>query len=239
MDSFIQSLMWHRKSELFPAPQIEGEIYQVSTVSALLEGVYDGDVTYAQVMRHGDFGLGTFNGLDGQMIAFHGACFQIKADGKVRRASPNSKTPFAVVTFFRPDMSVTLDGPLKFREFQETLDSELKAPNEFYAIYAEVTCERLRVRTMAKQSEPYLPMAEVVRSQPEYGHKNVKGVMVGFRFPKFTEQLDLPGYQLLFIDEERNFGGHVVDAVVKDIAVDVDHTSRFHLVLPAQEDLPV
>ena len=56
-------------------------LFQASTVNALLEGVYDGEMTYEQLKRYGDFGLGTFNGLDGEMIGLEGKFYQIKADG--------------------------------------------------------------------------------------------------------------------------------------------------------------
>ncbi|EGR1132049.1 hypothetical protein EFU40_09475 [Vibrio cholerae] len=42
----------------------EGEIYQTSLMSALIAGVYEGATTIAQLLEHGDFGLGTFNELD-------------------------------------------------------------------------------------------------------------------------------------------------------------------------------
>jgi hypothetical protein len=44
------------------------EIYQSSTLTARLDAVYDGGLTYAELEEHGDFGLGTFNALDGEMV---------------------------------------------------------------------------------------------------------------------------------------------------------------------------
>ena len=49
----------------------ERVIYQTSLMSALLSGVYEGETTMADLLQHGDFGLGTFNHLDGEMIAFN------------------------------------------------------------------------------------------------------------------------------------------------------------------------
>ena len=57
-------------------------LVQTSTIDALLDGVYDGELTYAELSRYGDFGIGTFEGLDGEMIAFDGAIWQVKSDGK-------------------------------------------------------------------------------------------------------------------------------------------------------------
>src|SRR5438552_12381617 len=80
---------------------------QYSTINALLAGAYDGDMTFGELRRHGDFGLGTFNALDGEMIALDGGYYQITADGAVRPVRDDMRTPFAVVTQFQPSMSVT------------------------------------------------------------------------------------------------------------------------------------
>ena len=56
------------------------EIFQSSTINALLEGVYNGDLTYGELRQHGDFGLGTFNALDDERVALDGESFQVKSD---------------------------------------------------------------------------------------------------------------------------------------------------------------
>src|ERR1700757_1765539 len=76
------------------------EVYQTSTMGALLDGVYDGDVTIRELLRHGDFGLGTFNGLDGEMLVLDGVCYQLRSDGSAQVAESDQRTPFGVVTWF-------------------------------------------------------------------------------------------------------------------------------------------
>ncbi|MDU7769054.1 MAG: acetolactate decarboxylase, partial [Serratia marcescens] len=83
----------------------EGEIYQISLMSALIDGVYEGETTIAELLKHGDFGLGTFNHLDGELIAFDQEIHQLRADGSARPAGLQQQTPFAVVTFFQPSVS--------------------------------------------------------------------------------------------------------------------------------------
>jgi len=58
-------------------------IYQVSTSGALVQGVYQGCVRVADLKRHGDFGLGTFDSLDGEGIMVDGTCWQACSDGSV------------------------------------------------------------------------------------------------------------------------------------------------------------
>ncbi len=82
----------------FSAQHPESVLYQTSLMSALLSGVYEGSTTIADLLKHGDFGLGTFNELDGELIAFSSQVYQLRADGSARKAQPEQKTPFAVMT---------------------------------------------------------------------------------------------------------------------------------------------
>ncbi len=88
-----------------------GVIYQTSLMSALLSGVYEGNTTIKALLEHGDFGLGTFNELDGELIAFNSEVYQLRADGSAREANPQQKTPFAVMTGFYRSIASSLINP--------------------------------------------------------------------------------------------------------------------------------
>ena len=89
------------------------QLFQTSTLQALMAGVYDGDLTFQALARHGDFGLGTFDALDGEMIALDGTFYQIKADGRVSPVAGAMKTPFAAVTFFKAGRTHMIEMPLE------------------------------------------------------------------------------------------------------------------------------
>ena len=86
------------------------EVVQVSTIAAVLDRKYDGDVTIGEILASGDQGLGTLNGLDGELIIVDGEAWQGGADGVVRRVGEEEKTPFAVSTRFRADAEVEGDS---------------------------------------------------------------------------------------------------------------------------------
>ena len=88
------------------------EVTQISTYPALERGLYDGDVTYAQLAQAGNFGIGTFDGMDGEMISLDGQFYQARSDGSVRRADRALETPYATVTFFTADQRLQPDEPL-------------------------------------------------------------------------------------------------------------------------------
>ena len=67
-------------------------LFQASTIGALLDGAYDGDLTFAELAEHGDLGLGTLNGLDGEMIALDGRFYRADVDGRVQPvAAPRTR----------------------------------------------------------------------------------------------------------------------------------------------------
>ena len=85
-------------------------LFQASTIAALLEGAYDGDLSFAELAEHGDLGLGTLNGLDGEMIALDGRFYRADVDGAVAEVDGATRTPFAVVTDFTPSVDVEIEG---------------------------------------------------------------------------------------------------------------------------------
>ncbi len=74
-----------RERDLSGDEHLHHTLFQTSTVDALLEGKYEGDVSFAELGDRGDFGLGTFDALDGEMICLDGTFFQVKADGRSLR----------------------------------------------------------------------------------------------------------------------------------------------------------
>jgi len=86
-------------------------LYQVSTATALVEGIYQGAVRVGTLREHGDLGLGTFENLDGEMVIVDGQFFQVRSDGSVRECGDDVLTPFAVITRFAPDAGGD-DGPV-------------------------------------------------------------------------------------------------------------------------------
>lgn len=211
-------------------------IYQTSTIKVLLEGHYDGDVTFEKLATKGDFGLGTFNELDGEMIALDGQFYQVKADGKAYKVAPSAKTPFSVMTFFQSDTSFTVNATLHLDSLLQVLDETLPTLNSFYAIRIEGDFSQLKTRSVPAQKKPYRPLAEVVEDQSIFSFSETTGTMVGFRFPSYTEEINVPGYHLHFITSDRTDGGHVLDLEHISAIVSIDFISNLHLELPSSEE---
>jgi acetolactate decarboxylase len=185
--------------------------------------VFDGDVTIAELTRYGDLGLGTFNGVDGEMIVLDGDVYQVRADGVARIAEASTRTPFALVTPFEADITAAIDTPMTCKELEGLLDTLLPSKNAFYALKVEGRFQSLETRSEARQQRPYPTLSEVLADQVVFDLEQTSGTMVGFWFPEYAEGVNLPGYHFHVVSEDRSRGGHVLDCRVQqaDIAIDV------------------
>lgn len=211
--------------------QTRQEVYQTSTISALLEGVYDGPVTCRELLSKGDLGLGTFNELDGEMIVLDGVVYKIPTDGKAYVMPSKEKTPFAVVVKFDPESTHNLFSDGK-TILEEVLKEAIPASNYPVAIRIDGLFKYVKCRSVPKQRTPYPRLAEVVKHQAVFTHENVRGTIVGFRLPAWAKGVNVPGYHFHFITEDRSQGGHVLTCQPDQIILQVDTVHSLRLDLP-------
>ncbi|WP_285848374.1 acetolactate decarboxylase [Paenibacillus sp. MER TA 81-3] len=207
-------------------------IFQTSTMSALLDGVYEGSMTMKELARHGDFGLGTFDELDGELIAFDGEFYHLRHDGSVKSVHAEEMTPFASVTYFQPETTFAIDRPLNRMELETLIDSFLPSENLFYALRMDGQFEQVVTRTVTKQKRPYPTLVEATKSQPVFTLNQVEGTMAGFRMPEFAQGLSVAGYHLHFVDDNRTGGGHVLDFTLLSGTIQIGKPAELHLHFP-------
>lgn len=206
-------------------------IFQVSTSTAVVEGVFGGFVTVADLKRHGDFGLGTFDGLDGELIMVDGECYQASAGGVVGIADDTQGVPFGVVTRFVEDASLALGTSPTFADFERRIDAQRPTENLFVGIRAEVIASHLSLRSACK-AEPGEGLVEATRHQSAFSANDVRGTLIGFWTPTYASAINVPGYHFHFVDEDRQFGGHVLGMTLVSASVSMHFESDVHLVLP-------
>jgi acetolactate decarboxylase len=211
-------------------------LFQISTINALLEGIYDGQITFKELKRHGDLGLGTFNALDGEMLMLDGKIYQVKADGKVYPTEDSMKTPFSAVTFFKEDTTIILDSTLDYKSLEVFLDKILPTENIIYAIKIEGDFKYIRTRSVPAQEKPYPLLSEVVKNQPEFEFHNIKGKLVGFKLPDYLNGINVPKYHLHFITEDRKGGGHLLECETDKVKIGIDFTDQLFMYLPQTKE---
>lgn len=218
------------------APDNRDTLYQVSTINALLQSVYDGVVPISEAQMHGDTAIGTTDGLDGELIAVDGGYYVIRSDGVAYPLEGTTTTPFISTTFFDPDFTIPVNDTTDISRFEEQLESGLPSANMFYAIRMDGTFDYVKTRSMPKQTRPYPKLADVAAEQSVFEFHNTTGTIVGFWSPDFVSGFNVPGYHIHFITADRTAGGHVLDLRMTDEVIQVDITPDLSIVLPTEGD---
>ncbi len=207
-------------------------LFQVAAFKPFAEGEYDGITTYAELAKHGDFGIGTLTGLNGEMVALGGVFYQIPSDGKPRQISSTEETPFAMVTFFEADQTLQVADAMNYSELKDYIDQNISPENVMYAIKVHGVYDYAKTRSVPGQTEPYPPLTAVIENQTIFTLNNVTGTMAGFRLPSYMAEINVEGYHLHFITDDKVSGGHVLEFIVRNAVIEIDYTYEYELDLP-------
>jgi len=211
-------------------------VFQNAPINSLMAGCYTGTMTVGELKEHGDFGLGTLDALDGEMIALGGAFYQIKPDGKAYALEHDATSPFATLVFFEAGQKFSFEQSLDYKELTRSLDEKLPSPNLFYAVKIEGKFSSLKVRSAARQEKLYRALPEAIKEQKVFELDSQEGTLVGFRFPPFTEGANVPGYHFHFLSRDRAMGGHVLDFRIEGARIEVDEAKGLLLETPRKDE---
>lgn len=213
----------------------DNRVYLCAPVNALVEGIYEQRIPLTQVKQHGDFGLGTFDDLDGEMVMLDGQIYQIASTGHVNCVDEQAWTPFACVTFYRPLSQDRLEAAMPYADFQMWLERLLPSPNIFYALRIDGWFSYLKVRSVPKQ-ENYRPLVEVTQEQAVFTFTDIEGTLAGFFTPSFLGSVSVPGFHLHFLSADRRYGGHLLECRPSKVEAGVQMISMVELALPMSLD---
>ncbi len=204
-------------------------LYQVSTLNRLLEGGYDGRSTYRTVKAHGGFGLGTFDALDGEMVAVGGEFFQIRSDGIAYPVADDMLTPFAAVTFFDADDSFNVDQAMSCDELDEAIKVRFPSEELLYAVKITGEFSSLLTRSVPAQKKPYRPLEEALSDQVVFNFDDIEATLAGFWFPEVLSSVNASGFHFHAITEDAMAGGHVLDCVANNVKVEIDYKDELQI----------
>lgn len=212
-------------------------LFQVSTIEALLQGSYQGELSLKELKNEGDFGLGTFHNLDGEMVELNRVVYQVKYNGQVCVVHDSVTTPFSVVTFFNADISEGVESISDLEALKNQIDGLMESQQMIYGVRIDGIFEHVRTRSVQAQQKPYPKLADVIQDQAVFDFENIPGTIVGFWMPASFSGLNVTGYHLHFISEDRSSGGHLLDCAIKEGLIELDKTNLFSLVLPKHFEL--
>jgi len=207
---------------------------QVALLQSLAQGYFGGTVTVRDMRSLGDVGIGTFEGLNGEMIMLDGAVYQALGDGRVVVADDKVAVPYATVTYFDNDISLDMKDVKDKAAFEKILNEEVKTcgENSFYMIKLHTEFSSVLFRSEYGSQKPYPTLVEALKGkQTEFTAKNIKGTLVGLYCPNYMGGLNTPGWHFHFISDDRKQGGHILELSLKKGTVELDKTDKFTMIL--------
>jgi acetolactate decarboxylase len=213
--------------------QSANTIIQVQTIEALMDGRYEGFVTVGDLTGTGDVGLGTLEGLDGEVVVVDGEFWNIGIDGVAKRADPSARVPFAAVVDFVEADRIQIDGPVSQEAFKQAVRQHLDDPDGCYALRVDGTFGQVVFRSVARQEPPFRPLAEVIAdSERQFTAERLEATLVGFHFPDYAGDLNATGFHFHLLAADRSTGGHVYDFEFLGGEVVVGPSASVNVALP-------
>jgi acetolactate decarboxylase len=209
------------------------QIFQYSVFAGFANKIYDGKLTVGQLMQNGDIGLGTFNGLNGELIMLDNKVYQLLSDGSIRQPLQDELVPFAVTTFFNEDLHLELAVCPAYADMKAVVEQKLPSHNLIYAFKIRGNFSKITCGGAVKQEKPYSnTLSEALVDRPQFTFKNVTGTMIGFWYPEHTGKLNIVGFHLHFISDDRKIAGHVMDFSGTNLKIGIDKIAEFWVLLP-------
>lgn len=214
-------------------------VYQVALLQSLTQGYYDGIIKVSELKQHGDIGIGTFEGVNGEMIVLDGKVYQALDDGTVKEADDNETVPFSNVTFFDSDISENVSEIKDMAGLKSRMDETVNknGKNMFYVVKISGEFEKMLVRSELKQQKPYKPLDKALETdQREFTYDNIKGTIVGLYCPDYMSGLNAPGWHFHFISDDKTKGGHILELSFNKAQAEFDLTPKFEMKLSDDND---
>ena len=213
-------------------------LFQVSTLQALMQGYYYPVSTVGKLKENGNFGIGCFEAVNGELIMVDGVVYQAIHDSSILVPDNNVTIPYATVTFFNNDINIDLENISSIDSLKEHLDKIVNenGNNVFYFVRIDGSFDTLYYRSEYAQKEPYKPLAKAMETDQTFFNKeNETGTIVGLYCPDFMDKLNSSGWHFHFITADKKNGGHLLNVSAKKMSVLLDKKTTFKMILPEEE----
>ena len=186
-------------------------LYEHSTLASLMAGNFDGTITLKELLSHGSYGLGTFTGLDGEVVILDNEVYQATSSGKVNHITDmDTMLPFASVHFPKNEKELDLTD-VDFSTVNKDIVNEFQLSNVFGFLKLSGVFKKMHTRIAPKQEKPYPSLLKVSQNQSEFEYSNIKGTLIGYYAPQIFDSVTAAGWHLHFISEDRLIAGHILE----------------------------
>lgn len=190
-------------------------IYQHGTLALLVPGFLKGTTTIKELLTRGDTGIGSGEGLDGELIVLDGIAYNVKGDGTIIKVTMDYKVPFANIHFANYQKMNFCQSMSKDEINQQILNSA-HISNVFFSIFIKGTFSNVKLRSGHKYNEPYPKLIQAAKAQTEFYKEKIKGILLGYYAPQLFHGSTVAGFHMHFLSEDHLFGGHIIDYYLEE-----------------------
>jgi len=211
------------------------KLNQYATFSGLKAGNYDGLFKLDEVIKGNNFGIGTFEDLDGEMVGFDNHFYRMRSDGTVIPVKSKDLSPFASLMKFHSPIVLSLKPNSDMKALLKVLKDEIN-PNRIYALKITGVFSEISTRISPKQSKPYVKLATVLEKESvKQVREGEEGTIAGFFAPALYATILNEGFHLHFLNKEKNYGGHVVDFMAEEVKLEVVEIDEMELIFDSSK----
>jgi acetolactate decarboxylase len=207
-------------------------LYNANTRSAYQAGYYTGAFTVADILTHGDTGLGALDGNDGELVIDQGIAWRTAADGTTSQLGPGAMSPFATVIDWHTDQRFDLHARLGRDDFEAELACRLPLRNRIWALRIHGTFARVTAGAGDRQQRPYRPLVDVMPDYANLTWHDSAGTLVAFHCPVYLSGIDYVGAHYHWLSDDHRHGGHVADFTTDRVTVRACQAQRYTTELP-------
>ncbi|MBR1842398.1 MAG: acetolactate decarboxylase [Oscillospiraceae bacterium] len=217
---------------------MQNRMYQISTLQALALGYSRAVVTAGELLREGNAGLGTFEDVNGEMIVLDGHCYRADEDGAVTEVAPDTGVPFAAVARLTGEQRFSLGAMTSLSAIREELTRKIEERfglNSMHVVRIDGVFDKIDARSEAPYRSHHVSLKDILgKNQKAFIFENIRGSLVGVYFPDYMDGINMPGWHLHFLSEDRTKGGHVFDVSLREGAALVDKITNIEIDLPKE-----
>ncbi|MCR8967773.1 acetolactate decarboxylase [Streptococcus zalophi] len=202
---------------------VKTTLFQHNTLASLMAGLYEGTMPLKELLAHGNFGVGTVDSIDGELIVLDGKAYQATGTNnevKVNLVKDHVLVPYAAVVNHTKTKSWTEDTTIDSENLKKTIEAKLDSQNLFFSVKVKGVFSKMHVRMIPK-SKTGERFAEIAKHQPEFTEENISGTLVGIWTPELFHGVSVAGFHLHFLSDDVSFGGHVMDFVMEKGAIEI------------------
>ncbi len=214
------------------------KMFQVSTLQALALGYSRAVVSVGDLMRHGNIGLGTFEDVNGEMIAVDGHCYRADENGKVSESDSKTGVPFASVTVFKKNKFCEIGSVEDIDSLKEFLDLRIEEDfglNSMYIVRIDGRFRKVCARSESGYRAHHVTLKEALsETQRDFFFDDISGTLVCVYYPDYMDGINASGWHLHFISEDRKAGGHVFNLSMEKGTAHFDKITNIEITLPSE-----